>query len=447
MTEPLPPGWALADVGSISNTQLGKTLNRSKQTGDESLEYLRNVNIRWGSFDLTDLKSMDIPPEEFEQFTVQEGDLLLTEGGEPGRCAVWNSKEVLGFQNALHRIRPVGNISPTFLRYQFEWLTKTDQLSHLFSGVTIKHFSQSKLRSVTIRIAPIPEQKRIVATIEEHFSRIDATESAAQTALVRLDTLSRAILTAAFTGHLVKPQNPRRTPDGLPEDWSLSTVGDVSDVQLGRQRSPDSHFGPHMRPYIRAANVTWSGLDLSDIKEMNFDPSEATNFQLRVGDIVLNEASGSPNEVGKPAIWRGEIEHCFFQNTLLRVRTRGPLIDFLYWHFYYLARLGKFGEAGRGVNIRHLGKQGLTSFPIIIAPLHDQKQIVAAIEEQFSRIDSSKAALERCLQRCNILRRSILAAAFSGQLAEHDPDDEPASVLLERIAAEQPKRHTRSKSV
>lgn len=446
MTEPLPPGWALADVGSISNTQLGKTLNRSKQTGDESLEYLRNVNIRWGSFDLTDLKSMDISPEEFEQFTVREGDLLLTEGGEPGRCAVWNSEEVLGFQNALHRIRPVSNISPYFLRYQFEWLTKTEQLSHLFSGVTIKHFSQSKLRSVTIRIAPIPEQKRIVAAIEEHFSRTDAAESAVQTALARLDTLRQAILTAAFSGHLVKPINPRRTPDGLPEDWSLSTVGDVSDVQLGRQRSPDNHFGPHMRPYIRAANVTWGGLDLSDVKEMNFYPREADNFQLRVGDIILNEASGSPNEVGKPAIWRGDIEHCFFQNTLLRVRTSGPIVEYLYWHFYHLARLGKFGEAGRGVNIRHLGKQGLTNFPIVIAPLHDQKQIVTAIEEHFSHIDAATATLKRCLQRCSALRRSILAAVFSGRLVEQDPNDEPASVLLERIAAEQPKHRTRRKS-
>ena len=94
---------------------------------------------------------------------------------------------------------------------------------------------------------------------------------------------------------------------------------DVADVQLGRQRSPDNHYGPNMRPYLRSGDVTWSGLDLRDVKEMHFSPEEARKFELKTGDIVLNEASGSPSEVGKPAIWREEIPGCCFQNTLLRL--------------------------------------------------------------------------------------------------------------------------------
>ena len=425
MTDPLPPGWALTEVGKICKVEYGKGLSKKQRVETGEVEVFGSAGFS-GYHDTS---------------LVDEPIVIVGRKGNAGR--VWVTQGPSWPIDTTYFLRPPHAISPKYLSLQLGHL----DLVKKDSSTTIPSLRRPDLEATQINLAPLVEQQRIVAAVEEHFSRIDAAESAAQTALARLDTLRRAILTAAFSGHLVEPLNPRRTTDGLPVDWSLSTVGDMSDVQLGRQRSPDSHFGPHMRPYIRAANVTWSGLDLSDVKEMNFDPSETTNFQLRVGDIVLNEASGSPNEVGKPAIWRGEIEHCFFQNTLLRVRTRGPLIDYLYWHFYYLARLGKFGEAGRGVNIRHLGKQGLTNFPIVIAPLHDQKQIVAAIEDQFSRIDSAKAALERCLQRCNILRRSILAAAFSGQLVEYDPDDEPASVLLERIAAEQPKRHPRSKSV
>lgn len=337
--------------------------------------------------------------------------------------------------------RPMSGINVKFL-----WYLLNDENFWVKGGSAQPFVKVKPSLELAILLPPIAEQERIVEAIEEHFSRIDAAESAAQTALAKLDTLRRTVLTAAFSGRLVKPLNPRRALDGLPEDWQCLSVGDVSDVQLGRQRSPNNHYGPHMHPYLRAANITWNGIDINDVKEMNFDPSEANNFELCVGDILLNEASGSPNEVGKPAIWRGEIEPCYFQNTLLRVRTRGPLIHYLYWHFHLLARLGKFGEAGRGVNIRHLGKQGLVNFPIIIAPLHEQKRIVAAIEEHFSRIDAAKASLERCLQRCNILRRAVLSAAFSGRLVAQDPNDEPASVLLERIAAEQPKRRTRRKS-
>ncbi len=101
-----------------------------------------------------------------------------------------------------------------------------------------------------------------------------------------------------------------------------------------------------MRPYLRSANVTWKGIDLSDVKEMNFDPSEAVEFQLEPGDLLLNEASGSPNEVGKPAIWNGELDGFCFQNTLLRVRSKGPATAYLYWYCRSAALAGRFGEAG-----------------------------------------------------------------------------------------------------
>jgi|GEM_PF-1647493 len=192
----------------------------------------------------------------------------------------------------------------------------------------------------------------------------------------------------------------------LPESWEASTVDDVATVQLGRQRSPKNHTGPHMRPYLRSANVTWRGIDVVDVKEMNFEPSEATTFELNEGDILLNEASGSPGEVGKPAIWRNEIPGACFQNTLLRVRSAEMDGGYLYWYFYNAAVTGRFGEAGRGVNIRHLGKKGLTSFPIPVPPHPEQRRIVAAIEEHLSRLDAATEQLGAARSRQPWLNRA-----------------------------------------
>ncbi len=194
----------------------------------------------------------------------------------------------------------------------------------------------------------------------------------------------------------------------LPDGWEWSTIGNIADVALGRQRSPENHSGPNMRPYLRAANVTWGGIDLSDVKEMNFDSRDAATFALRPGDLLLNEASGSPNEVGKPAIWRGEIDGCCFQNTLLRVRTRGPLVEYLYWYCLHVALGGGFGEAGRGVNIRHLGKEGLVTFPIPLPGLDEQKRVVAAIEDQLSRLDAASRALQHLNDRIEALRWHLI---------------------------------------
>jgi type I restriction enzyme S subunit len=198
----------------------------------------------------------------------------------------------------------------------------------------------------------------------------------------------------------------------LPRGWEWTTIGEVADVQLGRQRSPKNHSGPHMRPYLRSANVTWSGIDISDVKEMNFEPGEASTFELKPGDLLLNEASGSPNEVGKPAVWRGEIEGCCFQNTLLRVRPRKVSTEYLYWCCRAAALSGRFGEAGRGVNIRHLGKQGLVSFPLAIAPKDEQERVVAAIEEHLSRLDAVATGLAGIPDKLDRFRQVLLRDAF-----------------------------------
>jgi len=200
--------------------------------------------------------------------------------------------------------------------------------------------------------------------------------------------------------------------DALPSGWAWANMSDVAEVQLGRQRSPQHHTGDQMRPYLRSANVTWSGIDLGDVKEMSFDDADFEKYRLRAGDLLLNEASGSPNEVGKPAIWRGEIDGCCFQNTLLRLQTHELDRGYVYWYCHLSARGGRFGDAGRGVNIRHLGKQGLARFPIPIAPGAEQKRIVAAIDEHFSRLDAAEAMLAAARRKLSSLRRSAVARLF-----------------------------------
>jgi type I restriction enzyme, S subunit len=123
----------------------------------------------------------------------------------------------------------------------------------------------------------------------------------------------------------------------LPPNWSWARVDQLADVRLGRQRSPQHHSGPNMRPYLRAANATWNGVDLIDINEMNFEPDVFENYRLADGDILLAEASGSASEVGKPFIWHEEIEDCAFQNTLIRVRLDALSPEYFKWHFSLLS--------------------------------------------------------------------------------------------------------------
>lgn len=203
----------------------------------------------------------------------------------------------------------------------------------------------------------------------------------------------------------------------LPSSWVWARLDEIADVRLGRQRSPKNHTGSHMRPYLRAANVGWDGLKLNDVKEMNFTDKEAAIYRLREGDIVLSEASGSPGEVGKPAIWNNEIEDCCFQNTLLRVRSHGPDPHYLLHFLRFEAMRGAFVEHSRGVGIHHLGVARLAAWRVPIAPLAAQRRIVAAVEAHLSGLDFADVGLQKAIRRSKGLVAQICEAASCGTLA------------------------------
>ncbi|SNV67758.1 restriction modification system DNA specificity subunit [Mycolicibacter terrae] len=164
-----------------------------------------------------------------------------------------------------------------------------------------------------------------------------------------------------------------------------------------------------MRNYLRAANVGWNGLLLDDVKRMNFTDAEMAVFRLELGDLLLNEASGSPLEVGKPALWQGEIEDCAYQNTLLRVRP-GPEIDprYLLHFFRYEAATGAFARGSRGVGIHHLGRAALSEWSVPLCCLDEQRRIAAILDQA----DALRASQRQVLAEFERLAEAIFTDLF-----------------------------------
>jgi type I restriction enzyme, S subunit len=161
-------------------------------------------------------------------------------------------------------------------------------------------------------------------------------------------------------------------------------------VALGRQRSPQHENGPHMRPYLRAANVKDGALDLSDIKEMNFSPTEQSVFSLRPGDILVSEGSGSLRSVGASAVWSGEIAGVVcFQNTLLRLRPRaGTDPKFLAWWCRHAFADGLFASVAFGANIFHVSAERVRDLRLTYQPLSVQRAIADYLDTETARIDA-----------------------------------------------------------
>ena len=160
----LPEGWEWCRLGDIGEIVLGKMLNRNVQDGKES-EYLCTINVKWGSFDLSQKKKMRFKGDELKYYDLHKGDLLVCEGGDVGRCAVWQSDESYPFQNSLHRIR-MFEVMPEYIQMYLHWLGVTGELQRMCSGVTIKHFTISIVSRLPIPLPPLAEQKRIVERVD-----------------------------------------------------------------------------------------------------------------------------------------------------------------------------------------------------------------------------------------------------------------------------------------
>ena len=186
------------------------------------------------------------------------------------------------------------------------------------------------LKETEIPLPPLAEQKRIAGILDA----ADALRAKRRDTLAQLHQYRGS----AFSNLFGKPLSDSR--------WQIMEVGEVGDVQLGRQRAPKYQTGKHTKPYVRVANVYEDEIDISDVLSMDFDDRDFDTYQLRDEDILLNEGQ-STELVGRPAMWQGEIPNCCFQNTLVRFRADRSKVTpaFALEVFLYYLRSGETCES------------------------------------------------------------------------------------------------------
>ncbi len=200
----LPAGWRVVRLSDVCEIQLGKMLSPAAKTGLRPRPYLRNVNVQWGRFDLTAIAEMDFDPDEEEKFSLRPGDLLVCEGGEPGRAAVWQGEiSPCFYQKALHRLRPVrGAVDPAFVMYRL-WLGATsEEFGGSHAKTTIAHLPAVRLAQLSLAVPTLEAQHRIVGVLNEAFASVERARVATEEQLKAADRLQAALLRRAFSAQV-----------------------------------------------------------------------------------------------------------------------------------------------------------------------------------------------------------------------------------------------------
>ena len=195
-----PMGWDVMAFGSIGHSKLGKMLDKGKEVGDCQFPYLANANVQWGRFDLAELRTMDFSESDRKKFNLEDGDLLICEGGEVGRTAIWRgAQDRIYFQKALHRVRLDPAVAVPEYVVQFMWfMAKNGGFRNLTTSATIAHLTGVKLKRARFPRPPLELQLRYAAIVES----VEKQKARQQVHLTELNTLFASLQSRAFRGDL-----------------------------------------------------------------------------------------------------------------------------------------------------------------------------------------------------------------------------------------------------
>lgn len=368
-------GWEYKKLGQVCTSDLGKTLNKSKDRG-ELHPYLCSINILWDKIDLSTLKQACFEADEQEKYTVRKGDLLVCEGGDTGRSAIWDRDETILYQNALHRLRFHESVSPKFVLFYLMYLKDIGEIDNKYSkGVTIKHLVKKALLSIPLPIPPKPTQLSIVSELDKLNELIRIKKEQ----LKDYDTLAQSIFYEMFG-------DPVENEKG----WEVKTFGECFSIGAGGTPSTK------VKEYWDNGTIPWIGSNMcqnciiteTDGKFITEEGLTHSSTKLLAPGTVLVALVGAT--IGKVGLLR--IETCTNQNVaFIKVQeTETFTSEFVYYHLMGL--YGEFMKIGQG-NFKMANQGFIKLLPISLPPLPLQHSFAQKIEQ----IEQQKAAIQKTI--------------------------------------------------
>lgn len=477
----LPEGWCWSLLSDVAFVNPATSFDHLAASDSITFVPMAAVAEETGTIDLSIERPMKEVAKGYVRFA--EGDVIfakITPCMENGKVAPVPTlrQGVAAGSTEFHVLRPLA-VEQRYLWYWLVGRTFRGRAQRNMSGSAGQlHVPVTYLRESEVPVPPLAEQRRIVARIDALFEEIAEGERALDAARKSMETYRRALLKAAVTGELtadwrnaVIPEvtgadvlkriraaaegqvgshgHRRRTLSEsvidptllplLPDEWTWARLGEIGElvggVTVDAKRRPSD---PVTVPYLRVANVQRGWIDLTIVKSLTLEKSVAEKLTLQAGDVLLNEG-GDRDKIGRGWVWESQVPGMVHQNHVFRVRLLDEGLN-PFFVSHYTNEMGRsyFLERGKQTtNLASISMTKVSEIPVPIPPPSEAKEILRRVADGLAAASDTQHVLDAEASDVQRLRQSVLKAAFEGRLVPQDKSDEPAPVMLARIAASQ----------
>jgi len=399
----LPHGWNWVLLEDLFDVKQGAAMSPVRRQGIAPHPFLRTLNVLWGSVDLSNLDKMDFAENEVASLNLRSGDLLVCEGGDVGRTAIWKGElDSCLYQNHIHRLRRRhNNVAPEFYAY---WMQAAYKVFQSYTGkeitTTIPNLSGSKLKSFMVPLPPtLAEQERIAHILNAQMTAVEKARAAAEARLEAAKALPAAYLRVAFESEEAK-------------GWQRVKCADFVDVRDGTHDTPE--YVPNGIPLVTSKNLKPHGIDFDNVLMISHEDYEQIKKRSGVdpGDILF----AMIGTIGNPVIVDTEREFSI-KNVALFKFDNSPLeAEFFYFVLQSPDIMEQIRVATQGGIQKFVSLAVLRNLYIPVPSVTEQRVFIAKLREKLSMTDILIQNNKEQLQSINALPAALLRRAFTGGL-------------------------------
>ena len=428
----VPENWVWVRLGAVCFFENGYAFKSDKFSSEKGIPVIKISNIKENNVDLDDcIKTLEENIDE--KFIVHQGDLLIAmSGATTGKNGVYMSANIAYLNQRVGNIK-VKNKELLIEKFRnFYIANMQNEILNTAYGGAQPNISSQKMSVMTFPLPPLSEQQRIVERIEELFAKLDEAKERLQEVADSFAVRKAAILHKAFTGELTKQW---RCENGVSdESWEEKTIGEIcSSLKYGtsKKSSDDGEVVVLRMGNLQNGEIDWSNLAYTS------DEEDIKKYLLKSGDVLFNRTN-SPELVGKTSIYRGEMP-AIYAGYLIKLDYEKNIVVGDYLNYYlnsskakeYYMQVKTDGVSQSNINAKKIGE-----FEIPLPTLSEQHEIVRLINDLLARERKAQQATEQVLASIDLMKKSILARAFRGELGTNKASEASALELLRQVLAE-----------